>query len=41
MFLHHGEYTITLTASGLYGEDFHDLALFSAELESDAVREEM
>ncbi len=41
MYLHQGEYVITLTASGEYGQDFYDLAVFSAELESDALREEM
>jgi hypothetical protein len=41
VFLRAGSLDITLTASGENAEEFHDLALFSVELESDGVREEV
>jgi hypothetical protein len=41
MFLHQGELVITLTALGRDDETIIDLALFSVELESEGLREQM
>jgi hypothetical protein len=41
VFLRAGSLDITLTASGENAEEFRDLALFSVELESDGVREQV
>ncbi len=41
VFLRAGGMRITLTASSDNAEQFHDLALFSVELESDGIRQEM